>query len=316
MNSTDRKKILITGATGFIGQHLLEEFEGADWEITILSRRKAPQIRSSLKLNIVQGDIGEYESVLTASKEKDIIINLAAEIRVPHLIYRTNIGGTVNILKAAEQNSVKKIIHLSSVGVVGMQYSSEEREVNELSLCKPKNDYEKSKLESERMMQEAGKKGDIEIVILRPTNVFGEFHPDNILLGLIQHCAKKNKIYFRRNAIVNYLYVKDLSGAIKFFASNNSDGILYNVGKPGKLENILTIIANEFEFPVNKKYLSQIFFQLGNLLPGKFSVKSRALSNKVSYTSEKLNSVFQYPFGTDIGLKKLVQHYRQEGKLK
>lgn len=269
MSDLTAKKILITGATGFIGQHLLEALEGSNTEITILSRKQDPQLRSKIKATIIQGDIQDVETVLRAARDKDLIINLAGEIKKTDLFEKTNITGTKNLLSAAEANSVKKIIHLSSVGVVGIQYSSQRIVIDEKSECHPKNEYERTKLESENLVKEAATSGKIQAVILRPTNVFGEHHPENALLNLLSYCYKKRKIYFTLDAKVNYLYVKDLTAAILHFIEKDYDELIYNVGEPKRMDVFIESIEKYLNIPIANKQLPSFILGFMNMLPKK-----------------------------------------------
>ncbi|MFA6922742.1 MAG: NAD(P)-dependent oxidoreductase, partial [Bacteroidales bacterium] len=126
-------KLLITGATGFIGQHLFEDifFTKNNIEVRILSRNINPVLRFSQKVEIYKGDLSEISTIDNAFSGVDILINLAAEIKDKVKFESTNILGTKNIISLVKKHKIQKIIHLSSVGVVGAQYSQIPIEVAE-----------------------------------------------------------------------------------------------------------------------------------------------------------------------------------------
>src|SRR5262245_36412435 len=108
MSSHLIKKVLITGGTGFIGQHLLEEFEDAGAEVTLMTRKANPVFRSKINVTLVEGDISNKETVVAASAGKHVIIHLAGETKNKERMIETNVHGTKNILEAAKVNRVKK----------------------------------------------------------------------------------------------------------------------------------------------------------------------------------------------------------------
>ena len=123
------KKILITGSEGFIGSHLVERLIEDNYSVTALVKYNFKndlgwlryiEKKAFKKIKIVMGDITDYELVNKITKNKDIVINLAALIGIPYSYkavesyISTNVLGTFNILKASKNNNVKKIIiHLS-----------------------------------------------------------------------------------------------------------------------------------------------------------------------------------------------------------
>ena len=115
-------KILITGASGFIGQHLIEMIALDMYKVSLLTRdvNKKQRIYRS-EINILQGDLNDLPSLILATKDIDCIVNIAAEVRNQSQLAATNIQGVKNLMDAIVINGVKKIVHISSVGVVGKQ---------------------------------------------------------------------------------------------------------------------------------------------------------------------------------------------------
>ena len=311
--STTPTKILITGASGFIGQHLLEDLNSSNYSLRIITRNKSKAIKNiSKNCEIVEADLTNFQSLLLATQNIDIIINIAAEVRNSEQLEATNITGTKNLVKAATENKVKKIIHLSSVGVVGMQYNSTKISIDETSDCLPKNGYEKTKLESEKILLDACSKHKINLVILRPTNVFGENHPFNALLNLIEHINKNKITICSKSAMVNYLYVKDLTKLMTELINNEKHGV-FNVGESIQLSEFLQTIAQKLNKSSKIIYLPNFIFSFLNSIGLN---KLKPVSNGVIYSDNKLKEFYKYPFDIKIGLDRTIDNYKKENLIK
>jgi|ERR1051326_8367154 dihydroflavonol-4-reductase len=304
-------KILITGATGFIGQHLLEELKDDDVEINIISRKKNPKFWCEHnKLEIFNGDVSQKASMNQSFKNVDVLINLAAELKNNDKYESTNIGGTKNLIALCKENRVKKIIHLSSVGVVGVQYSGRKIIVDENFPCHPQNEYERTKLEAEKIISNS----EISFVILRPTNVFGDHHPRNSLLNLFQQLKKEKLFPLQKNASVNYVYAKDVAHAIRFCLLNNVENKIFNIGESMLLLDFLKLCSAEIKASLRTLNMSSVFFGLGEALNyfgiKKIKKKLRVISNRVEYKSEFMNTQIKYKYGIKTGIKNTIAFYK------
>src|SRR5262249_47616943 len=126
------KKVLVTGAAGFIGSHLTEQLvqEGAQVRALVHynSQGSAGWVdESPLKnaIEVVTGDICDRDSVLRAVTGQDVVFHLAALIGIPYsyqvpgAYVRTNIEGTLNVLQAAREAVVERVVHTSTSEVYG-----------------------------------------------------------------------------------------------------------------------------------------------------------------------------------------------------
>jgi nucleoside-diphosphate-sugar epimerase len=306
------KTILITGGTGFIGHHLLSDIESGKYNIKVLTRNSKLKSLPSF-CSVIEGDLLNQDSLIEAGRGVDILINMAAEVRNMAVIRDTNINGTKNLISSVQKNKIKKVIHLSSVGVVGAQYAVNHLSVNENSLSNPKNEYESSKLISEQLFLEAAKDGNFELDILRPTNVFGEKHPFNALLSLFKHTISGMPLLLGKNSLVNYVYVKNLTYLILYFIESESQKGIINVGKTVSLvdfyTNIKKIVGSKNKLIVLPEIIPDLLFKLG-------INKIQNVTNQISYSDNKLNSFFQYPFSDIDGLKITIDYYRKLNLLK
>lgn len=135
-------KILVTGATGFVGSHLLKKLD--KYEVSILSRKKIP-ING---VNVFVGDLFDKKILLGASKV-DVVIHLAGSSEGN--VYKINYEGTKSLIDACRENKVKKLIFISSYDAI----------LN--------TEYGKSKLKAEDYLKNSG----LNYIIFRPTVIYG-----------------------------------------------------------------------------------------------------------------------------------------------
>lgn len=147
--------ILVTGATGFIGTHLVKELYRKGYRIRCLvrARSKAKHIRKS---DIVIGDMRDLSSLLAAAKSCTAVVHLAAPIG--HDDYKTNhevtVAGTRNLIEACKRNGVKRLIFMSSI-MAAIEQSN----------------YGRTKLMAEKMLLASG----LHSTILRGDWIYGEY---------------------------------------------------------------------------------------------------------------------------------------------
>lgn len=309
-------RILITGATGFIGQHLLEDLKKSEISLRILTRQKDPVFWSNPVLEKVNGDISNSEEVNLAMRGVDVLIHMAAELKNMDKFESSNITGVENIAKAAKKAGVKKVIHLSSVGVVGMQHSITPVWIDENALSQPKNGYERSKLGAEVILKAELENSPVSLVILRPTNVFGEKHPKFYLLNLLQYIQSGKPILTKKDSVLNYLYVKDLTQTILHFALESQSEGTFNVGHMQSLRHFMLVCGDILntkprliEVPVLLFNIAEKAKYLGS---SKIQAQLQSLSNSVIYSDEKLAKQLNYKYGVEEGLRRTVEYYKDK----
>lgn len=183
-------KILITGATGFIGRHLVSRLlDTKDFDIVCSGRNLGKLAEFSGKVKPVYLDITEKEKVLELfhNVKPDVVFHCAAVIKSNSLtlLRRVNVGGTANILEASLNEGVKRVVYLSSVAVVS---GNKKLPLKEDFPYKATNLYGVSKIEAELVVERYRKEG-LRISILRPCFVYGEGEPHilPLLVKLIKY---------------------------------------------------------------------------------------------------------------------------------
>jgi NAD dependent epimerase/dehydratase len=177
------KKVLVTGADGFIGSHLTEALLEKGCKIKALSYYNSfnfwgwlEDIPANPNLEIVTGDIRDPHFVKNISKDVDLIFNLAALIAIPYSYVApdsyvdTNIKGTLNICQAALENGGIRVIHTSTSEVYGTaQYVP----IDEKHPKQPQSPYSATKIGADAMAMSFYNAFNLPVTIARPFNTYG-----------------------------------------------------------------------------------------------------------------------------------------------
>lgn len=189
MNKPKKKAVLITGATGFIGRHLVERLLAlGEYQIFLVSRQpEKVKNWESRGAKLFKADISKKEDLKKLNKlSLDAIVHCAALVEAKNLkmLNKVNVEGTENICKLAVELGVERLVYLSSVAVVSG--NCRVPLVEDLP-HKATNRYGESKLEAEKKVLAYRRKG-VPVVILRPPMVYGEDEPHAfpVLLKLLR----------------------------------------------------------------------------------------------------------------------------------
>ncbi len=172
-------KALVTGATGFIGSRVLRRLIEKGAKVRALVRKESNlENIEGLPVEIVYGDLRNYSSLLNALDGCDFLFHVAADYRLwvpnPENMYRTNVHGTVNIMKAALEKGIKRIVYTSSVATLGLNPNgSPSNEDTPSSLSDMIGHYKRSKFLAEEKVREMVKKYGLPAVIVNPSTPIG-----------------------------------------------------------------------------------------------------------------------------------------------
>jgi dTDP-glucose 4,6-dehydratase len=181
--SFTNKKVLVTGAGGFIGSHLAERLvaEGARVRALVhynaLGKQGWLDHSSVLKeMDVIAGDICDRDSVRQVMQGTDIVFHLAALIAIPYSYnapasyLRTNIEGTLNILQSARDFGVQRILHTSTSEVYG---TARRVPIDEEHPLQGQSPYSASKIGADKMAEAFHLSFQLPVVTVRPFNTFG-----------------------------------------------------------------------------------------------------------------------------------------------
>jgi nucleoside-diphosphate-sugar epimerase len=179
---------LVTGGAGFIGSHLVGALVQRGEDVRVLddfSAGKEENLEPFLDhIEVIEGDILNRDRVRKAFKGVDYVLHHAALLpnssvdHDPLAIYEVNVGGTINILFAAREEGVKRVVHASSFLVYGKSPELPKRESME---PKPASPYAESKLSSEQACQAFSYGYGLKTICLRYSSVFGPGQPASSL---------------------------------------------------------------------------------------------------------------------------------------
>jgi nucleoside-diphosphate-sugar epimerase len=225
-------KVLITGATGLLGGHLIKELQQRDEDIRalVLPVENADKLEKQ-GVKVVRGDITDASTLGPAVQDVELIFHLAGMMGVwrPISDYRlVNVTGSENLYKAAQKAGVRRYVHTSSHTVYGFGYG---RFLTEKDALRPDPDpYSLTKAEGDRMMRRLMLNSEVETVILRPGTFFGP--GDRLHFGRMAQKMKDGKgvIIGRGDNALPFCYVTDIVQGFMLAAYHkNAPGNVYNI---------------------------------------------------------------------------------------
>jgi UDP-glucose 4-epimerase len=232
-------KILVTGGSGFIGQHIAEMFASEEHEAIVIDKRKNTWPFLYNNILLVEEDIRNYDQIKNYFEDVDYIFHEAALVSVPesmkkpNLTIDNNINGTVNILKAAVEKNVKKVIFASSCAIYGM---NDKIPLNENEKAYPLSPYAISKLSAEYFLKMYNEEFGIKTTSLRYFNVYGPRQDYSsqysAVISIFVNNALQDKdliVYGDGSQTRDFVYIDDVVKANKM-VMNQGDGEIFNVG--------------------------------------------------------------------------------------
>lgn len=234
------KKIFITGANGFIGQHLVDYLiNNGYFVLAMLREGSIPGFNLNKNIEIVYGDLTNINSLDDCIPEDCIVVNLAANPYDPKISYEVNVSGTSKLISVCEKKKIIKLIHVSS----------------QATKIKNKGIYAKTKIESDKLV----KNSKLNWVILKPSLVYGD--GEKGLFNKIRNLANKLPILpvFGNGKIeINPLFVVDFCKYVELIFLNNEDKkSVYDLGciNPITYNDLYNGIISDFR---KKPYLLHI----------------------------------------------------------
>jgi len=260
--SWSSKKVLVTGAGGFIGSHLTERLVELGADVTALVRYTSTGTwgwldRSPLKdqVNVVLGDIRDHDAVLRLMDGIETVFHLAALIGIPYSYHaplsyvRTNIEGTVNILQSAIRCNVQRVLQTSTSEVYG---SARTVPISETHPLQGQSPYSATKIGADKIAESFYLSFGLPVVIVRPFNTFGPRQSARAVIPtIITQALRESAISLGNLEPTRDLnYVADtVEGFIKAAEAPNAVGQTINLGTGreisiGKLaETILSMMG-------------------------------------------------------------------------
>ena len=243
--------VLVTGATGFVGPHLVQALAGKNARVNILSMGM-DEIPSSLcaeNFDIAIGDVTKPETLDGITESVDFVFHLAAISNVDYAVknpvktYDVNVRGTLNLLEEVRKNQVQKFVYISSSHVYGVpQYIP----IDEKHPLAPREPYSASKAAAENIVAAYSGAYGINTAIVRPFNIYGPGQEESFLIPSIIKQASGNDVIEVGNVepTRDFTYITDVvTGFLKIAESGSG---IYNIGSgiEVKIGNIIRMIVD------------------------------------------------------------------------
>lgn len=240
-------KILVTGGCGFIGSHIVEHYQGVAREIRVLDNLRSGyrQNLDGLECTFIEGSITDRALVREAVQGVDHIFHLAALVSVPESMAKPgecvdiNVHGLLNVLEEATASGVGKLVFASSAAIYG---DNPRVPKVETMLPEPQSPYAITKLDGEYYLDMFRKAGRLETAAIRFFNVFGPRQdPQGAYAAAVPIFIEKAirgediTVFGDGEQTRDFIYVKDIVGALTFAAQTAGVTGVFNAGYGGQI---------------------------------------------------------------------------------
>jgi len=316
------KKVLVTGADGFIGSHLTEMLVKKGYKVKALSLYNSfnnwgwlENVNCKKEIEILSGDIRDPHYCKAISQNVEIIFHLASLISIPFSYtspdnyVETNVKGTLNICQAAKENDVKKLIHTSTSEVYG---TAKTIPISEDHPLQPQSPYSASKIASDAMVMSFYNSFNLPVTIARPFNTYGPRQSARAVIPTIisQIAAGRKEIKLGDTSPTrDFNYVEDVCrGFIMIAECNKTIGEIVNIGSNSEIS-----IGDTF------KLIKELMNSNITLIADK--QRKRPKNSEVfrlCCDNKKINELtgFKPKFDLRTGLKKTIDWFKKPENLK
>jgi dihydroflavonol-4-reductase len=326
------RPVLVTGATGFTGRHLVRSLAETGQRVRVLVRSSARTAGLPPGVDVHVADITDPAAVSRAVEGVSTIYHLAAAYREAlhreEGYWRINVAATRNLLEAAAASGVERFVHCSTVGVYGHVTNPPADETTAFS---PGDAYQRTKLEAEHLALSYARDRGLPVTVGRPTAIYGP--ADTRLLKLFRMIANGTFVMLgTRDIFYHMVYVDDLVRGLKLLATHpRAVGEAFILGgeRYYPLKTIADMIAQLLGVRLPRLRLPALPFQLvGSVCEAicvrlgleppiyrrrvDFFTKSRAFS--IEKSRRVLGYIPQVPL--EVGLRRTLDWYLGEGQIR
>jgi len=270
MSDWKGRKVLVTGAGGFIGSHLCERLVGEGADVRAFLHYNSLNHWGNLelldtdtlgRLEIVRGDLTDPFSVERAVKGCQVVFHLGSLIAIPYSYMApwqyvsTNVQGTVNVLEACRKNEVEKIVHTSTSEVYGTARYTPMDEEHPLQAQSP---YSASKISADKMAESYHRSYDLPVAIARPFNAYGPRQSARAVIPtIVSQALQQEEVRLGSlDPVRDLTFVEDtVNGFIAVAVSDDCTGEVVNLGsgkavRIGELAGMILELMGRERVPV------------------------------------------------------------------
>jgi len=328
-HTTENRTALVSGATGFIGGHLVLALLQSGYAVRALIRDRN-SYAAPPGTEIFEGDLLRPESLAGIEKGVDVVVHCASLLGKwgsdPALLHEVNVGGAVHLLERFDGGGLHRFVHLSAGGVTG---PAKRNAVDESYDCRPATPYEKTKLEGERRVLEISRERRIPATVVRPTFTYGPGDPHKLALF---RAIKKGRYAFIGDGLsVNHpVYIDDLIRGILLTIDRSSPGEVYIIGGKAPvtkrelvftIADLLRVRRPSFRIPRWFATLTALKLEALGWLTGIEPILTRSrvmmMADNFGYSIEKARRELGYEPRVELreGIENTINSYVESGRL-
>jgi nucleoside-diphosphate-sugar epimerase len=325
-------KVLVTGATGFLGGALARRFHNMGWNVTALGRNisKIGQLESE-GIRALQLDLKDKSAMAAACKDQEIVFHCAA-LPSPwgnfEAFYQANVIGTRNVIRGCEKHKVKRLVYVSTPSLYfGYSSRMNVREID--ALPEPVSNYAATKILAEQELDQAFENG-LATIAIRPRAIFGP--GDTVIFPRLIPRLQSGRLPILGDGenVVDLTYIENVVDALLLCAESPAStlGKKYNIsnGEPVKLWKLVERICTELGLPTPKRKISyptanaaaNVLEFICTLIPThpeppltRMSVSMMANSTTLDISAAKNELGYQPKVSIDEGFDKFMQWWKE-----
>ena len=271
---------LVTGGTGFIGSHLIDELLEQGYDVRVLRRNTSNiTLLQDKKLSFVVGDLADTVSLVRACQDVDVVFHVAALPRdwgPEKTFFEVNFDGTKNILDACVQKKIPRFVFMSSAAVYG--FPKTQQPITEEYQKNPTAKYGESKLCAERLLWGYGMKHNITVSAIRSPVVIGP--RDRLIALFLIKALQQGRLFYigDGNQTISISDGRDVAHCLRLAGeSQKANGQVYNVKSfDSTPRQLIGTLAERLQFPVPKTHRSYLVaYVLGSIVEGIWMLRGK-----------------------------------------
>lgn len=291
-------KVAVTGASGFIGNHLLSNLITRGYHLVVLDFDKHEYPDG---VEVVKGNLLTGEGLTDFLKDVDVVIHLAGQVLPGKTTMdEGNVKTTANLINACKAVKIKKFIFASSVAVYGNSHGKVFKEIN---ICNPDTEYGESKLGAEKIIREWSKETGTIATIFRFFSIYGPGNTKGVIYNLCRDFIDRGQVTIFGNGEQkrDLVFVSDVSELISRALADNFDGI-YNVGT-GSYYSISDLVS----------ILEKVAGEKCRVI---FKEEEKSKVGEIIYSVDKLKNDFGWLPDTDIesGVRDVFEYVKKNAE--